>query len=65
MGYQNFITAGFLQQNNQRKNLLKFSRVSPGDQLLAKEPEDSGCKVLPRVIPHGMVDKMRKTVWWS
>ena len=67
MGYQNFITAEFLQQNNsshygvanQRKNLLKFSRVSPGNQLLAKEPEDSGCKVLPWVTPHGMVDKMR------
>ena len=51
LGYWNFITAGILWLKTmqavmgrpiKKNNFFEFSRVSPGDQPLAKEPEDSG-----------------------
>ena len=44
----NFITAGFLRYGEANQNnffFFDFPRVSPGNQPLAKEPEDSGYEI--------------------
>ena len=59
LGQWNGSGPGFLVQNNrslhetanQKKDIsFEFPRVSPGDQLLTKKPEDSGIKIGHKVV---------------